>query len=142
MSQADNDSTTVTPTDHPRVFRAGPAFARGELKVASDIADAIDDPEAAATIAVELINAGGNPNFLSPEGEGFRWTTDAALIAELTPDGVGFGVADPEGLQNELDTYAEVGLFGDGDAPNADDFLDDILDRVYDDDTNVIWPAS
>ena len=43
MSQADNDSTTVTPTDHPRVFRAGPAFARGELEVATDIADAIDD---------------------------------------------------------------------------------------------------
>lgn len=43
MSQADNDSTTVTPTDHPRVFRACPAFARGELEIATDIADAIDD---------------------------------------------------------------------------------------------------
>jgi hypothetical protein len=43
MSQADNDSTTVTTTDHPRVFRAGPGFNRGELEIATDIADAIDD---------------------------------------------------------------------------------------------------
>ena len=43
MSQATDSTTTVTPTDHPRVFRTGPAFARGELDVASNIADAIDD---------------------------------------------------------------------------------------------------
>ena len=106
------------------------------------LGDAIADPEAAANVAVELINAGGNPNFLSPEGEVFRWTTDASLIAELTPDGVGFGVPDPDGLQTELDTYAEVGLFGDGDAPTAGDYLSDLVDRVYADDTQVIWPAS
>ena len=53
------------------------------------LADAIADPEAAANTAVELINSGGNPNFLSPEGEVFRWTTDAALISELTPAGTG-----------------------------------------------------
>ncbi len=54
------------------------------------LADAIADPEAAANTAVELINSGGNPNFLSPEGEVFRWTTDAALISELTPAGTGY----------------------------------------------------
>jgi hypothetical protein len=43
MSQANDDSTTATPTDHSRVFRAGPAFARGELEVATDIANAIHD---------------------------------------------------------------------------------------------------
>jgi hypothetical protein len=43
MSQADNDSTTVTPTDHPRVYYASPAFDRGELEVATTIADAIDE---------------------------------------------------------------------------------------------------
>ena len=37
------------------------------------LADAIADPAAAAAIAVELINGNGNPNFLSPEGETFRW---------------------------------------------------------------------
>ncbi len=105
------------------------------------LADAIADPEAAANTAVELINSGGNPNFLSPEGEVFRWTTDAALISELTPAGTGYGIADAAALQNELDTYAEVGLFGDAETPTAADYLSDILDRIYAD-AVVIWPAN
>ena len=105
------------------------------------LADAIADPEAAAKMAVELINSGGNPNFLSPEGEVFRWTTDAALISELTPPGTGFGVGNVDALQNELDTYAQVGLFGDADTPVATDYLSDILDRIYDADAMVIWPT-
>jgi ABC-type nitrate/sulfonate/bicarbonate transport system substrate-binding protein len=105
------------------------------------LADAIADPEAAANTAVDLINSGGNPNFLSPEGEVFRWSTDAALISDLTPEGTGFGVADVDALQNELDTYAEVGLFGDAETPTAADFLSDVLERIYDADATVIWPA-
>jgi ABC-type nitrate/sulfonate/bicarbonate transport system substrate-binding protein len=105
------------------------------------LADAIADPEAAANTAVELINSGGNPNFLSPEGEVFRWSTDAALISELTPPETGFGVADVDALQNELDTYAEVGLFGDAETPSAAEFLSDVLDHVYDADATVIWPT-
>ena len=105
------------------------------------LADAIADPEAAANAAVELINSGGNPNFLSPEGEVFRWTTDAALISELTPAGTGYGVADVAALQNELDTYAGVGLFGDAETPVAADYLSDILAGIYDADAVVIWPA-
>jgi NitT/TauT family transport system substrate-binding protein len=105
------------------------------------LADAIADTEAAANAAVDLINSGGNPNFLSPEGEIFRWTTDAALISELTPQGVGFGVADVDALQNELDAYGDVGLFGDRETPVAGDFLGSILDRIYDADAMVIWPA-
>jgi NitT/TauT family transport system substrate-binding protein len=104
------------------------------------LADAIDDPEAAADAALALINSGGNPNFLSPEGEVFRWTTDAALIRELTPAGIGFGVPDLDALQNELDTYGDVGLFGDADTPNAADHLSGLLDGIYDGAT-VIWPA-
>ncbi len=105
------------------------------------LADAIADPEAAANAAVELINSGGNPNFLSPDGEVFRWMTDAALISELSPAGTGFGVASVEALQNELDTYAEVGLFGDAGTPSASDYLSDIRERIYDADAHVIWPA-
>jgi NitT/TauT family transport system substrate-binding protein len=106
------------------------------------LADAIADPEAAANTAVDLINSGGNPNFLSPEGEVFRWSTDAALITELTPPGTGLGVADHDALQHELDTYADVGLFGDADTPLATDYLSDILERIYDTDATVIWPAT
>lgn len=107
------------------------------------LADAVADPEAAAEIAVDRINAGGNPNFLSPEGEVFRWTTDAELISSLTPDGQGFGVPQAGALQAELDAYAEIGLFGDADAPDAVSLLgNDMIVGVYDADGAVIWPAT
>lgn len=106
------------------------------------LADAIADPNAAVAAAVALINQGGNPNFLSEEGERFRWTTDSKLISDLTPDGTGYGVPDAAGLQNELDVYADYGLFGDGDTPNATDYISMVLDQVYDDDDGqVIWPG-
>ena len=104
--------------------------------------DAIADPEAAAAISVERINAGGNPNFLSPEGETFRWTTDAALISSLTPSGTGYGVPQSDALQNELDSYAEIGLFGDAGAPDATTLLgDNIIVRIYSGGGQVIWPS-
>jgi len=107
------------------------------------LADAIADPEAAAEIAVARINGGGNPNFLSPEGEVFRWTTDAELISSLTPDGQGFGVPQAGALQAELDAYAEIGLFGDAGAPDAVAVLgDDIIVGIYDADGTVIWPTT
>ena len=104
--------------------------------------DAIADPDAAAAIAVARINDGGNPSYLSPEGETFRWTTDAALISSLTPAGTGYGVPQSGALQNELDTYAEIGLFGDAGAPDANSLLgDDIIVRIYTADGQVIWPS-
>ena len=48
--------------------------------------DAVADP-AAAQAAVDLINAAGNKNFLSPEGETFRWTTESGLVTQFTPKG-------------------------------------------------------
>jgi ABC-type nitrate/sulfonate/bicarbonate transport system substrate-binding protein len=105
------------------------------------LADAIADPDAAANAAVDLINSGGNPNFLSPDGEVFRWTTDATLITDLTPAGQGVGIPDRDALQNELDTYAEVGLFGELDTPDADTYISDVLEGLYDGDT-VVWPAA
>jgi ABC-type nitrate/sulfonate/bicarbonate transport system substrate-binding protein len=121
--------------EHPT---AAVDFMRATMR---GLADAIADPESAANTAVELINSGGNPNFLSPEGEVFRWSTDAALISELTPAGTGFGAASVESLQNELDTYAEIGLFGDAETPTASDYLSSMLDDIYDADATVIWPA-
>jgi ABC-type nitrate/sulfonate/bicarbonate transport system substrate-binding protein len=107
------------------------------------LADAIADPQAAADIAVAKINAGGNPNFLSPEGEVFRWTTDAGLITSLTPKGTGYGVPQTGALQAELDAYSEIGLFGDGATPQATAILGDlIIAGVYDADGKVIWPST
>ncbi|MGB0114363.1 MAG: ABC transporter substrate-binding protein [Ilumatobacteraceae bacterium] len=105
------------------------------------LADAIADPDAAVAASVALINENGNPNFLSEDGERFRWTTDSELIVDLTPDGTGFGVAIPAALQAELDSYAEFGLFGDADTPTATDYLSNILDTVYDGNGTVVWPS-
>ena len=100
----------------------------------------MSDPEAAATAAVDLIEANGNPSFLSPEGEVFRWQTEAALILDGTPEGMGLGMPDVEALQAELDAYSAVGLFGDA-TPVAADFIADLAAGVYDDTATVIWPS-
>ena len=106
------------------------------------LADAIADPAAASAIAIDLINGNGNPNFLSPEGETFRWETESKLIVDTTPDGTPIGVPDPAVLQKELDTYAEVGLFGDGETPQAEDSIDaSIIASIYAEDGSIIWPG-
>ncbi len=96
------------------------------------LADAVADPEAAAQTAIDLVEANGNPSFLSLEGESFRWRTDAELLAAETPDGTGMGVPDAELLQAEVDAYAEVGLFG-GEAPDVEAFIHGApIEAVYD----------
>ncbi|MGK0313586.1 MAG: ABC-type nitrate/sulfonate/bicarbonate transport system substrate-binding protein, partial [Ilumatobacter sp.] len=68
--------------EHPT---AAEDFMRATMR---GLADSLADPVATANIAVEKVNANGNPNFLSPEGEVFRWETDAELIIDTTPEGV------------------------------------------------------
>ncbi len=122
--------------EHPT---AAEDFMRATMR---GLADAIADPDAAAQVAIDLINANGNPMFLQPDGEIFRWNTDAALIQDTTPDGVGFGVPDGAALQAELDAYAEIGIFGDADTPDAASRLgNDIIASIYDADGQVIWPS-
>jgi ABC-type nitrate/sulfonate/bicarbonate transport system substrate-binding protein len=106
------------------------------------LADAVADPAAAAEAAVALITGNGNPNFLSPEGEVFRWETEAQLVLDGTPEGMGLGIPDPAALQNELDAYAAVGLFGEGETPLATDYIaGDLAAGVYDTAATVIWPG-
>ena len=122
--------------DHPT---AAEDFMRATMR---GLADALADPVATANIAVEKVNASGNPNFLSPEGEVFRWETDSQLIIDTTPEGAAFGVPNPTMLQAELDAYAAVGLFGDSETPDAASRLgNDIIASVYDANGSVIWPG-
>ncbi|MEL6892827.1 MAG: ABC transporter substrate-binding protein [Actinomycetota bacterium] len=122
--------------EHPT---AAADFMRATMR---GLSDAINDPAAAAAIAVERIDEGGNPNFLSPEGETFRWETEARLILDTTPEGIGFGVPDEATLQGELDAYAAVGLFGEGVEPVAAEHFDvDLLTGLYDEGV-LIWPAT
>jgi NitT/TauT family transport system substrate-binding protein len=105
------------------------------------LADAIADPAGATQTAVELVEANGNPSFLSLEGETFRWSTDADLLRAETPEGTGMGVPDVDLLQAEVDAYADVGLFG-GEAPDVAPFVDaGPIAGVYDDTGAVIWPS-
>jgi hypothetical protein len=105
------------------------------------LADAIADPAAASKTALALIDSNGNPNFLSPEGEAFRWATEAKLVTDSTPAGSPVGLADAAGLQNEVDAYAAIGLFG-GTAPDISKrFNTSVLTSIYDGAGKVIWPA-
>jgi NitT/TauT family transport system substrate-binding protein len=124
-------------SEHPT---AAQDFVRAAMK---GLADAIADPQAAAEIAIARINGNGNPNFLSPEGEAFRWQTESRLVVDNTPAGTPIGVPDPVLLQNEVDTYAAIGLFGEGGAPPIDErYVVDLIAGVYDDSGRVIWPSA
>ncbi len=122
--------------DHPT---AAEDFMRATMR---GLADAIDDPAAAADVAVELINGNGNPNFLSPEGEVFRWQTDAQLVTSTTPAGSRPGVPDPDGLAAEIAAYDAVGVYGDQGAPPVENRYDgELVARLYADDGTIIWPT-
>jgi ABC-type nitrate/sulfonate/bicarbonate transport system substrate-binding protein len=123
--------------EHPTAVQD---FLRASMR---GLADAMADPKAAAETAIERVKAGGNPNYLSLEGETFRWTTDVKSIKGETPNGTGVGVPDPRLLQAEVDSYAGVGLFGDAGAPDISDrYNADLIGGVYDDAGDVIWPGS
>ena len=123
--------------DHPTAVQD---FLRASMR---GLADAMADPEAAAETAIERVEAGGNPNFLSLEGETFRWTTDVESIKAETPKGTGVGVPDPALLQAEVDAYADVGLFGDPARPTSPTATTPtLIAGVYDDaGSSVIWPG-
>jgi NitT/TauT family transport system substrate-binding protein len=118
--------------EHPT---AAQDFMRASMR---GLADAIDDPDAATAIAVELINGNDNPNFLSPEGEEFRWRVESELVAGTAE--LPAGVIDPDLLQAEVDAYAAVGMFGE-ETPDLEGTYVDVLTEVYADDGTVIWPS-
>ena len=106
------------------------------------LADAIADPAGAAAVAVEMINGHGNPNFLSPEGETFRWATDAETIVATTPEGSNIGVPIGSELEAQLSAYAEVGYFGENKPPVVEGrYHPDLVKNLYDDKSSVIWPG-
>ncbi|HEY7627203.1 MAG TPA: ABC transporter substrate-binding protein [Ilumatobacteraceae bacterium] len=113
-------------------------FMRATMK---GLADALADPDAAAAIAVDMINANGNASHLSPEGEVARWKVESNLIEHTGGSDLPIGAPDPALLQKEVDTYADIGLF-DGIVPDISTILNDTLVRgLYGDTGKVIWPA-
>jgi NitT/TauT family transport system substrate-binding protein len=122
--------------DHPS---AAEDFMRATMR---GLADAIADPAGAAKVAVDMINGHGNPNFLSPEGETFRWATDAETIVATTPEGSNIGAPIAAELQQQVDAYADVGYWGTGTKPTIDGRFDpDLVNNLYDAQAKVIWPG-
>ena len=112
-------------------------FVRATMR---GLADALADPAEAAEIAIGLVTAGGNPNFLSVEGEAYRWATDAALLNDSYEADEPLGVPDLRLLQSEVDAYQGVGLFADEPPALADAVADELTAAVYDAEQQVIWP--
>ncbi|MEM8904871.1 MAG: ABC transporter substrate-binding protein [Actinomycetota bacterium] len=99
----------------------------------------VDDPETAVNHAFELIDAAGNPNFFSTEGEGFRWITESGIVAETTPAGEGVGLLAPDRLGAEIELLTDVGVFES--VPDWESMLDaSIAAELYDGDT-LAWPS-
>ena len=88
-----------------------------------------------------MINGHGNPNFLSPEGETFRWATDAETIVATTPGGSNIGAPIGAELEAQINAYADVGYFGDNEPPAVEGrYAPDLVNDLYDDNGTVIWP--
>lgn len=100
---------------------------------------AVDDPEAAVSHAFDRIDAAGNPNFLSTEGEGFRWVTESTLVLDTTASGEGPGLIDVDRFGEEIELLTEVGIFDE--LPDWRSMLaDDVASDLYDG-AEVVWPA-
>jgi ABC-type nitrate/sulfonate/bicarbonate transport system substrate-binding protein len=121
--------------DHPT---AAQDFVRAAMR---GMEDAIADPDAASQTAVDLINANGNENFLSPEGEQFRWRTESDLVVEFTPDGEPVGLIHPADLQEQIDAYDAVGVFT-AKPPIEGTYDDALIAGVYGPDDKVVWPTA
>lgn len=124
------------------------AWATAHPEVVADVVraalrgleDAMADPAAAVALAVGRIEANGNPNFLSAETEGFRWTTEARTIRDLTPEGVPVGAADAAALQAEVDAATEAGVFP-VKPDTAGTWIDGLVDKVSGPDGRVAFPG-
>jgi len=114
-------------------------FMRASMK---GLADALADPKSAAEMAVDMINANGNANHLSADGEIARWNVESGLILNSKASPLPVGVPDAALLTKEVDTYADIGLF-DGVVPDISTILDDsVVKGLYDDNAKVIWPST
>ncbi len=119
--------------EHPQAVRD---FLRASYK---GYADAVADPDEAVGIAIEKINAAGNPNFLFTQTEKPRFTVESGLVASSTPAGEGPGLIDTEKLGEEIDLLTELKVFDT--KPRWESMVDADLGRELYDGTTVIWPG-
>jgi len=100
---------------------------------------AVENPEVSVGHAFELIDAAGNPAFLSTEGEGFRWVTESSLVLDTTADGEGPGLIDIDRFGAEIELLTEVGVFDE--VPDwRPMYTDAAAAGLYDGD-QLVWPT-
>ena len=112
-------------------------FVRATLR---GLNEAIADPPAAAQAAFELVESNGNPNFLSLDGETFRWQTDVELILATTPADSFVGVPVADDLLAQVAAYDAAGVFPDG-PPSTEGRWSDLAAGLYDAAGQVVWPG-
>lgn len=154
LDRAGEDFNVFDPADYDvpgsfGVIYGNDEFVAAHPEVATDFVratlrglhDAVADPDAAVDIAIGLSTAAGNPNYLTEEGERFRWQTDSETLRSAVTDDAPLGVPVLELLQAELDAHAAVGIYPDG-APDAATFVaTDPISSIYDDSGTLIWPG-
>ncbi len=101
---------------------------------------AIDDAETAVGHAFDRIDAAGNPNFFSDQGEGFRWLTESQLVLDTTPTGEGAGLLATDRLGEEIQVLTDVGVFDE--LPDYESMYDTSVAEGLYDGAEVVWPAS
>jgi hypothetical protein len=70
-----------------------------------------------------------------------RWGVESKLVADSTASTLPLGVPDLKLLQNEVKSYADIGLFN-GVVPDISTVVNDsVIKSVYDDAGKVIWPS-
>jgi len=121
--------------DHPTAVED---FARASLK---GMEDAIADPAAAVAMSLEMIDAAGNQNFLTQEGEQFRWESELAEVLRGTPEGEPVGLIDPAAFAAEYAFYVDAGVWPEGAPEDTMPFVADLAAGLYGADGKVIWPA-
>jgi NitT/TauT family transport system substrate-binding protein len=120
--------------EHPT---AAQDFVRAAMK---GLADAIADPDAATEIAFARITDGGNPNFLSLEGELYRWRTESQILVDSS-GGEPVGLVHGALFEDLLQAYVDAGVLEE--MPDlAGSYEEDLVAGVYADDGTVIWPQA
>jgi ABC-type nitrate/sulfonate/bicarbonate transport system substrate-binding protein len=112
-------------------------FVRAAFKGYSD---AVRDPAGAVAISIKEINAAGNQNYLTQQGETYRWQQESSIVGRGSPAGGTVGLIDPDRFQNEIDSYATAGIFTAGTPKTAGTFDTSVTAGLYQDNA-LVWPA-
>jgi NitT/TauT family transport system substrate-binding protein len=104
--------------------------------------DAVADPAGAVAISIKEINAAGNQNFLTAQGETYRWQQESAIVQRGTPAGEPPGLVDGPLLENEVAFYAKANIFPNGAPSTAGTYDEKVARGVFGADGTLVWPAT